>query len=422
MTDSSNSNPGARRKGLALIGGVVVVAGVAWAGWHWFAGRYQEYTDNAYVSGNVAQITPQVGGTVVYIRADETDYVKAGEPLIKLDPTDYKVALDQAEARLAQTVRETRGLFANHATLTAQVQAREAELTRAKSDLGRAQDDVDRRNKLVATGAVGKEEFEHANVQLATARSAVEAAQSAVQAAREQLSASEAMIDGTTVIAHPAVKAAAAQVRTAYIALQRSVLIAPTDGYVAKRNVQLGQQVQGGSPLMSMVALNQLWVDANFKENQLGVLRIGQPVELESDLYGSKVVYHGKVIGLGAGTGAAFSLLPAQNATGNWIKVVQRVPVRIALDPKEVAEHPLRVGLSMEVTVDTQSRDGKLLADAPRSQVSSQTDLYDAQSRDADALVQRLIQSNLGGRAPAAKPTADRPLALAHVAGTANVH
>ena len=221
-----------------------------------------------------------------------------------------------------------------------------------------------------------------------------------MQAAREQLVASQAMVDGTSVADHPAVQRAAARVREAYLALQRATLLAPADGQVAKRNVQLGQRVQAGSPVMTVVSLNDLWVDANFKESQLQGLRIGQPAELEADVYGTKVVYHGKVVGLGAGTGAAFALLPAQNATGNWIKVVQRVPVRISLDAKELAEHPLRVGLSMNVTVDTADQSGKLLSDQPRTQPASATDVYNTPDRDADALVKRLIASNLG-RAPA---------------------
>ncbi len=213
------------------------------------------------------------------------------------------------------------------------------------------------------TGAVGQEEFNHVTAQLAAAKSGVAAAQSAAEAAREQLASNQSLTENISVEQHPNVLRAAARVREAYLALSRAELVAPVDGYVARRSVQLGQRVQAGAPLLSVIALNEVWVDANFKEGQLRNLRIGQPVELEADVYGKKVDYHGTVEGLGAGTGAAFALLPAQNATGNWIKVVQRVPVRIALDPKEVAEHPLRVGLSMDARVDVSNTDGRVLAE-----------------------------------------------------------
>ena len=385
-----------RRRGLTLIAAAVGVTALIWGGWQWLHGRHHESTDNAYVAGNVTQITPQVGGTVVAIGADDNDFVKAGQTLVKLDAADASVALAQAEAQLAQTVREVRGLFANTATLQAQLLAREADAVRAQTELNRIQEDVRRRTPLVASGAVGREEFEHMQQQAAVARQAVAAAQAAAQAAREQLAASQAQTEGTSVAEHPAVQRAAAKVREADLALQRIDLVAPTDGHIAKRGVQLGQRVQAGSPLMTLVALDRLWVDANFKENQLRDLRMGQNAELEADVYGSKVTYHGKIEGLGAGTGAAFALLPAQNATGNWIKVVQRVPVRIALDPKELAAHPLRVGLSMQVTVDTQDQSGKALADAPRSTDATTTEVFAAQERAAQQRVDRTIAANLG--------------------------
>jgi membrane fusion protein (multidrug efflux system) len=311
------------------------------------------------------------------------------------------VALEQAEAQLAQTVREVRSLFANTGTLQAQVQAREADLARLQTELARVQDDAQRRAPLVASGAIGKEEFQHATAQVTAAKSAVAAAQSAVQAAKEQLSASLAQTEGTKVAQHPSVHRAGAKVREAFLALQRVELLAPTDGHIAKRGVQLGQRVQAGAPLMTLVALNQLWVDANFKESQLQNLRIGQPAEMEADVYGQKVVYHGKVVGLGAGTGAAFALLPAQNATGNWSKVVQRVPVRIAIDAKDLAEHPLRVGLSMDVTVNTEDGSGKSLADAPRTTAAATTMVFEAQQQAADQRVERIIAAHLGRTAAA---------------------
>jgi membrane fusion protein (multidrug efflux system) len=287
-------------------------------------------------------------------------------------------------------------LFANNSTLNAQVQFREAELSRMQTEAARALADVQRRTPLVASGAIGKEEYQHAQAQSSAAQSAVAAAQSALLAAREQLSASQTQTEGTTLANHPQVQRAAAKVREADLALQRLELRAPVDGHVAKRGVQLGQRVAAGAPLMTLVALNQLWIDANFKEGQLDSIRIGQPAEMEADVYGSQVTYHGTVVGLGAGTGAAFALLPAQNATGNWIKIVQRVPVRIAIDPKDLAEHPLRVGLSMDVTIDTTDPKGKSLNDTPRSTPSAVTNVFDAQSQAADQRVERIIATHSG--------------------------
>lgn len=344
-------NPG-RKKALAAVTAVVALAGVAYGTYWALVLNHYETTDNAYVQGNVVQVTPQIGGTVLAIQADDTDHVKAGQMLVRLDPADAKVAQEQAEAQLAQTVREVRTLYANNRVSQAQVALRSADLTRAKAEQTRLQEDVDRRQPLVASGAVGREEFQHFQAQLTAAKSTVAAAESALQAAREQQAASQSLTEGTTAEEHPSVQRAAARVRETALAVQRTDLVAPVDGYVARRNVQLGQRVQAGAPLMSVIALDQVWVEANFKESQLARLRLEQPVELTADVYGKKVVYHGVIEGLGAGTGAAFALLPAQNATGNWIKVVQRLPVRIELDPKELAEHPLRVGLSTEVEID----------------------------------------------------------------------
>jgi membrane fusion protein (multidrug efflux system) len=402
---------GARRKALTAVAAAVLVAGGAYGAYYALVASHYESTDNAYVQGNLVQITPQVGGTVVAISADDTDFVKAGSTLVKLDPADARVALDQAEAQLAQTVREVRTLYANNSTLAAQIALREADVARAQSDLSRAQDDVNRRTPLLASGAVGKEEYNHANAQLAAAHSAVSAAQSALVAARESLASNQTLTDGTSVEQHPNVQRASARVREAYLALKRADLPAPVDGYVAKRSVQVGQRVQAGAPLMTVIPLNEVWVEANFKESQLQKLRIGQPVTLQADVYGKKVEYEGRVEGLGAGTGAAFSLLPAQNATGNWIKVVQRVPVRVALDAKQLAEHPLRVGLSMEAKVDVRNTDGKALADAPRPAAATQTAVFEHLNRDADGEVHKIIVANLGRgvRAGAERPGESQP-------------
>ena len=387
-----------RRRALLGVAVVVLLAGIAYGIYWALVLNHYESTDNAYVQGNVVQITPQISGTVVAINAEDTDYVKAGETLVKLDPADARIALDQAEAQLAQGVREVRTLFVNNGALKAQIAARQADMARARSGVAQAQDDVSRRAPLVATGAVGKEEFDHATSQLALAKSTLAAAQSGVQAAREQLTSNQSLTEGISVEQHPSVQRAASRVREAYLMLNRAELVSPVDGYVARRSVQLGQRVQAGSPLLSVVELSDLWVEANFKEGQLRQLRIGQPVELVADVYGGKVTYHGRVEGLGAGTGSAFALLPAQNAAGNWIKVVQRVPVRIALDQAEVKQHPLRVGLSMAVKVDVTNTGGRMLAGADRQQRQSlpKALVPDADSAAADAAVQRIITANLG--------------------------
>ena len=399
-----HSGSGKRRKALTMLGTVVLLGGAAWAGYEWLVASHYESTDNAYVQGNVIQITPQIGGTVMAILADDTDFVKAGQPLVKLDSTDAKVGLDQAEANLAQTVRQVRTLYANNGSLSAQVALRRADIGRYQAEVARASDDLNRRQQLVGNGAVSREELNHAQTQLANARSSLTAAQAGVVAAQEQLASNQAMTEGTSVELHPSVQGAAAKVREAWLAARRASLLAPVDGYVAKRTVQLGQRVAAGTPLMSVIPLKQVWVDANFKEVQLRKIRLGQPVRLTADVYGKKVEFNGTVAGLGAGTGAAFALLPAQNATGNWIKVVQRVPVRVELDPRQVAANPLRVGLSMDVEVDVSKQDGKTLADAPRTSALASTEVFDALDSGAEAEVKRVIAQNSGrgGRAATA--------------------
>jgi len=395
---------GKRRRALGTLAAIVVLAGAGWAAYEWLVASHYEGTDNAYVQGNVIQITPQIAGTVMAIGADDTDFVKAGQTLVQLDPADARVALEQAEAALGQAVRQARTLYANNGSLAAQVQLREADVVKARSELARAQDDLQRRKALSGNGAVSKEELNHAETAVANARSAVAAAQAGVVAARESLASNRSLTDGTRVEEHPSVQAAAARLREAYLATQRVAMPAPVDGYVARRTVQLGQRVSPGTPLMSVVPLGQVWVDANFKEVQLRNIRIGQPVKLTADLYGKKVEYDGKVEGLGIGTGAAFALLPAQNATGNWIKVVQRVPVRISLDAEQVKANPLRVGLSMDAEVDVRERGGRMLAEAPRREPVAQTQVYSALDKGAEAEVRRIIEANLGREVqPAAK-------------------
>jgi membrane fusion protein (multidrug efflux system) len=389
--------------GTALLG--TSVWGLYWAQ----VLRYHQKTDDAYVGGNVVQITPQISGTVVAIGADDTQFVKAGQSLVRLDQADARLALDQSEAQLARTVRDVRNLFATSSQLAAAVQLRQTDLDAAQSDLAR-------RQKLGASGAVSGEELQHS-------RDAVKVAQAGLLAAQEQLAANRARVDNTTLKDHPQVRDAAAAVRNAYLTLARTELPAPVSGFIARRNVQLGQRVSPGAPLMAVVPLDQVWVDANFKEPQLAHMRVGQPVTLTADLYGGHIVYHGKVAGFGAGTGAAFSLLPAQNATGNWIKIVQRVPVRIALDPREIAAHPLQIGLSMKADVEVKGgTDGVRLPEVAHNAATWSTDVFASSDAQADARVQAIIAANQSGTAvPAAaahRPPAKDLLASAHVAAS----
>ena len=381
-----------KRRGLLIIVTTLLVLAIAAYGvWWTLVGSHYEHTDDAYAAGNVVQVTPQVAGTVVAIHADDTDLVQAGKALVDLDKTDAKVALDQAEAQLAQTVREVKVLFVNNASLQANIDVRSTDVERAKSDLAR-------RQQLLSTGAISSEELEHA-------RNTLKTAEAALIAAREQLASNHALTENTNVTQHPNVLRAAAKLREAMLAYSRTSLPAPLTGYIAKRAVQVGQRIAPGTPLLSIVPLNSLWVDANFKEVQLAHMRIGQDVVLHSDLYGSDVEFHGKVLGMSAGTGSAFSLLPAQNASGNWIKVVQRVPVRISLDPKELAQHPLRIGVSMQVQVNISQEQGAPIASTPKvGEVPVyQTNVFEQAAKDADARIAQIINANLATAAASTK-------------------
>jgi membrane fusion protein, multidrug efflux system len=321
-----------------------------------------------------------VSGTVVSIGADETDRVEAGQELVRLDATDARIALDDAEQQLARTVRQTRTVFANRDQLTAVVDQRRA-------DLAKAQSDFNRRKNLAASGAVSGEELGHA-------RDALNAARDALTAAQKNLAASAALVGRTGVADNPDVQAAATQVERAWLALVRTSVPAPVSGYVAKRSVQLGERIAPGAPLMAIVPLERLWIDANFKEVQLRRMRIGQPVKVVADLYGGHVEYHGRVEGLGLGTGAAFALLPAQNATGNWIKVVQRVPVRVTLEPQELRAHPLRIGLSTRVTVEVRDDSGPQLAQTPPREPVLATRAFDIDRGEIKARIAEIIREN----------------------------
>lgn len=354
-----------KRKTLLKIVAVLFIAAVLiYAIWMW-VGQDSVSTDNAYVGAETASITSMVSGQVVEVRVKDTQQVKKGELLLSLDTRDATIALAQAQAELAKAQRQYNQTSANSQSLNSQILVRrdeiasaQAQLSKAQADLNKAQNDYARRQKLIETGAISKEELTSAQAAVETARAGLSLAQAQVaqaessrKAAESTLAANEALIRGTNQQSTPDVQAAQARVDQALLDLERTRIRAPVDGVITRRNVQVGQRVAPGTALMMIVPVAQLYVDANFKESQLAKVKAGQSVTLVSDYYGDDVVYHGKVVGFSGGTGAAFALIPAQNATGNWIKVVQRLPVRISLDPKELAAHPLRVGLSMTATV-----------------------------------------------------------------------
>ena len=369
-----------RKRALLVLFAVVLIGGIAGIVWYVLVGRWHESTDDAYVQSNVVSITSQIPGTVVSIGADDGMQVVTGQVLVQLDPNDAQVAYQQAVANLANTVRQVRGLYNS-------VHVGQADVTANQVAVQQAQADVRRRAGLVASGAVSAEELSHA-------RDALAGAEAALSSSREQVSRSSALVDASGIAAQPQVQAAAAQLRSAYLNLQRAAIVAPVSGYVAKRSVQLGQRLQPGTPLMTVIPLEQAWVDANFKETQLGKMRLGQPVELTSDVYGGNVTFNGRLASLGLGTGSAFSLLPAQNASGNWIKIVQRIPVRITLDPRQLAAHPLRLGMSMSVDVSVRDQGGPVLPAVTPAKPILATQAYARQLQDADALVTRIIREN----------------------------
>jgi membrane fusion protein (multidrug efflux system) len=357
---------GARRTWLIRLGIAVLVVGLIWGLWYLLVGRNHVSTDNAYVNAEMAQVTPLISAQVIDVRVSDTQPVRKGDLLVRLDPTNAEIAVAQAQADLAEARRRFRQTTATSDSLSAQVQARGADIVQARAqqasaraDVEKARIDLQRRAALVNDGAVSGDELTAARTAYANAQAALEVANAGVRtaeatrsAASGQLQANDALVRGSTIDTDPGVMAAKAKLEAAQLDLKRTIIRAPIDGVVTKRQVQVGQRVAQGSPIMTIVPLQQVYVDANFKERQLRRVRIGMPATVTSDLYGGDVVYHGKVVGFAGGTGSSMSLIPAQNATGNWIKVVQRLPLRIALDPKELANHPLRVGLSMEVELD----------------------------------------------------------------------
>jgi membrane fusion protein (multidrug efflux system) len=383
-----------RRRGLAWLAFLV---GLFAAGW-WISELLVAdtvATDNAYVQGNVVVVTPQVAGTVLSIQAEETHRVEAGQVLVSLDATDAGNTLKHKAARLARVVRETRAMYPKANTLRSTLAIRQSAVKRARMELVHSEEKLERRQALQASGVLPREELQDAKAHHDAAQSELAAAESSVEAAREELKAQLALTTGVVIQRHPMIEEAAVEMREAWLAVKRCQVRAPLAGYIARRNVQIGQRVGAGAALMSIVALDKLWVEANFKENQLRDVRIGQPASLTADLYGQDVVYKGQVVGIGIGTGSAFALLPPQNATGNWIKILQRVPVRIALDPKTLAEHPLRLGLSMRVVVDTRNRSGPMLSIAAQEIPAVETKIFDSLSAGAEEAVQEVIDANL---------------------------
>jgi membrane fusion protein (multidrug efflux system) len=358
-----------RNRGLLALGAVLVVGGVVCVTYWTLHASHFVSTDNAYTAVEVAQITPSVGGIVADVKVKDTQAVRQGDVLVMIDAADATLALAQAEAELDRAVRRVKAYVATNDSLAAQIDAREADgkrasaqLASAQADFERAKVDLKRREALVESGSVSGDELTrarnaHAGAEagLAAAAAATGQAGANLRAASAAREANAALTNDTSVDTHPEVLAARARRDQARIELARTVIRAPMDGVVAKRQVQLGQRIQPGMPLMALVPVNQMYVDANFKEVQLQKVKVGQPVTLHADLYGTKVTYRGAVEGFAGGSGSAFSAIPAQNATGNWIKVVQRLPVRVKLDPAELLANPLRVGLSMSAEIDTRS-------------------------------------------------------------------
>lgn len=383
------------RRGVLVL--AVLVAAVTFGSYYALFMRNHVTTDDAYVNGNLIRLTPQIAGTVVAINTDETQYVRRGQVLVELDPRDAQIALSQAKANLGETVREVAQLFAEERRDAALVSAEQTQLSQSDEDLTR-----DR--SLLSVHGVSLETLEHDE-------NAVSSARAALRQAQATLASTQAAIAGTTPATHPRVLQAEANLRAAWLALSRTRVLAPVSGYVVHRSIELGEQVTPATQMLALVPVTSMWIDANFKENQLGDLRIGQPVQVSVDMYGSHVLYHGRVLGLTAGTGSALAVLPTQNASGNWIKIVQRLPVRIGLEPGELARHPLFLGLSANIDVIVRDRGGSALSRIPAWPAAQRTDVYTDQDAGADRMIEDIVSANLraGGGALYAR-TADRVL------------
>ncbi len=381
-TPSQTPAKNSRFKMLAIAAAVFAVLGIAYALYHLGYGQYHEDTDDAYVGANLVYVNAQVSGTVTALSADDNQPVKTGQPLVQLDPADAAVALADAEGRLGETVRQIRQQFRN-------VDATAAIVEQRKTDLTRVQDDLNRRQQLTGGEALSAEDLAHA-------RDAVTAAHDALNVAQKQLEQARVPVEGTTLRHQPTLLRARAAYIQAYLVAQRNAVVSPVDGFVSRRSVQVGQRVAPGNSLLAVVPLQGAWIDANFKEPQLRNIRVGQPATVSTDIYGGHVEYHGKVASISAGSGGAFSLLPPQNATGNWIKVVQRVPVRIMLDSADLAAHPLRVGLSTTVDINTHQRDGSVDAALPIPGNALATPVFDTQFTSAESKADAIIAREAG--------------------------
>ncbi len=362
---------------------IFFLAGLAWLLYWIFIGRFYVYTEDAYVHGNEVMLTPQVSSGVKAIYAEETDLVEKGQLVVELDRSDYLIAFEEAQKKLASTVRDVVAMFQD-------VGAKEAEVALRNAELKQAELDFKHRQPLVDTGAVSVEEFE-------IYQTDVKVAASSLVLAEKQLGMAKALVEGTTVESHPLVQEQVWALRESYLNLIRCQVWAPVTGYVAKRSVQVGDQVNEGDTLLYIVPLDDIWIEANYKETQLKNVRIGQPVEYTADIYGGGVKFHGEVVGFQPGSGNAFALLPPENASGNWIKIIQRVPVRIRLDPEEIRKHPLLLGLSMRTYVNVHDTSGKMLALVPTMKPIYTTTIYSKQMEEMveiDPVIEEIIKQN----------------------------
>lgn len=388
MTQGNEINPQKRQRLLIVIAAVFIVLGILWGSYWLIWGQYSISTDDAYVDGNAVQVMPQIAGRVVAILADETDQVTKGDIVIKLDPVDAEIALKKAESELAVVVRQVSQYYDN-------VNEQKANVKIKKDLLAKAEQDYNRRQGLVVNKTISAEDLSHSLTSLDSARDALTLAE-------QQLVAAVKLSGNTDLYHHPQVEQAIVNLRNAFLNWRRTILYAPVTGVVAKRAVQVGQQVSAKSPLMVIVPLNQVWVEANFKESQLKNIRIGQPAEMVADAYGNSVTFKGQVIGLNPGTGSAFDLLPPQNATGNWIKIVQRLPVRVSIDAAQLKDHPLRIGLSMTVSIDTHQREGLTLKNQDTTKVIYESVDYSSDLKDAEQLIENILKANSNNTEPVA--------------------
>ncbi len=372
-----------RKRNNVLIVSILIFAlvGLAYLSYYWFYSRFYEYTDDAYVSGNMVFLTPQVPGIVNAITADNTDYVVKGRVLVDLDRTDAQIALDKSIAELGNTVREVVEMFERVEELQAKIAMKKAVFVKKAQDF-------EHRQGLIEQGAVSTEDYQHAVADL-------QEAFADLLLTEHEFIAAVAQVENTSVETHPKVIQAQEMLKTAYVNLNRCTILSPVTGIIAQRNVQVGKQVITGEPMLAIIPLDQMWIEANFKEVQLSKMRIGQPVEVEVDLWGSSVPFHGTVIGIGAGTGSVFSVLPPQNATGNWIKIVQRIPVRIGLNPEEIKNHPLRLGLSTEVTVDIHDTELVEIPPVKPEKAIYETDVLSHQEIGVEDLIDKIMKQNL---------------------------